>query len=353
MTLKSRDDRFTDMTNNTPAQKLTIVGPNLPSEAVATFYVHATGCADLRRGMMRGAEKFRGTYASRFEVEADVYDFAPAESPDYTLGDYQSEFHFAPCVEIPEDDEEPEVRKSNGPATGSAIVAALEEAWAAAQDRVPDLPDVVIITGTGLMGRGAKWGHYGRDRWVKALDEGRLPEVFIAGERLHCGARGTLSTLLHEGAHALAAVRGIQDTSRQGRYHNQKFLDLAEELGLEYAGGENAHPVIGWSETRLTEDTIEEYADELDALADAIALSLDTFVSLGLVDKEGNPVGGNAKGTAEGEGAAPPKPRAKGKSRNNPKATCGCGRIIRASASVLAEAPIICGACEKPFTAED
>ena len=31
-----------------------------------------------------------------------------------------------------------------------------------------------------------------------------------------------LDTLLHEAAHALAAARGIKDTSRQGRYHNKK-----------------------------------------------------------------------------------------------------------------------------------
>ena len=34
--------------------------------------------------------------------------------------------------------------------------------------------------------------------------------------------RRMLATLLHEAAHALARVREIQDTSRQGRYHNQR-----------------------------------------------------------------------------------------------------------------------------------
>jgi hypothetical protein len=41
-----------------------------------------------------------------------------------------------------------------------------------------------------------------------------------------------LDTELHEAAHGLAAARGIQDTSRQGRYRNARYRGLAEELGL-------------------------------------------------------------------------------------------------------------------------
>lgn len=47
-------------------------------------------------------------------------------------------------------------------------------------------------------------------------------------------------------AHALAHVRGIKDTSRQGRWHNTKFKALAEELGIEVS----KDPRIGWSPTR-------------------------------------------------------------------------------------------------------
>lgn len=84
-------------------QTLRIVGPNLPSEAKATFHVHAEGCADLKRGWIaRCRDGWTMEAASRFDVEADAYDFAPAESEGYTLGDYQSEFHFAPCVTVPE-----------------------------------------------------------------------------------------------------------------------------------------------------------------------------------------------------------------------------------------------------------
>ena len=75
----------------------------------------------------------------------------------------------------------------------------------------------------------------------------RLPEVFVGGEGLVRGAADVLGTLLHEAAHALAHVRDIKDTSRQGRWHNARFKALAEEVGIEVA----KDPRSGWSPTTL------------------------------------------------------------------------------------------------------
>ena len=95
---------MSEMTDETITVRL--VGPNLPAQAKATFHVHVDGCADLTRGGIKRyvAESWTMQAASALDVEAEVYDFAAAENPDYTLGDYQSEFHFAPCVQFPEDD---------------------------------------------------------------------------------------------------------------------------------------------------------------------------------------------------------------------------------------------------------
>jgi hypothetical protein len=91
-------------------QQLIVIGPNLPNQAKATFHVHADGCADLQRGWIKPYARQAGTgrgegwtaeYGSLLEVEGDVYDFAADENEDYELGDYQSEFHFAPCVTLP------------------------------------------------------------------------------------------------------------------------------------------------------------------------------------------------------------------------------------------------------------
>lgn len=75
-------------------------------------------------------------------------------------------------------------------------------------------------------------GHFGAERWRLGADERTVPEVFIGGEGLARGASPVLATLLHEAAHALASVRGVQETSRRGQYHNKHFRALAEELGL-------------------------------------------------------------------------------------------------------------------------
>jgi len=96
----------------------------------------------------------------------------------------------------------------------------------------------------------------------------RLPEVFIGGEGLVRGAADVLGTLLHEAAHALAHVRDIKDTSRQGRWHNAKFKALAEELGIEVA----KDPRIGWSPTAIPASTREEYAEVIDELGRVLRL---------------------------------------------------------------------------------
>ena len=151
-------------------------------------------------------------------------------------------------------------------ALSSPLVAALESAWSAIQARHSDLPDVVIVLASGSVGapRGAlKLGHFAAMRWTHAdaaptAQEGAraaLPEVFVGGEGLALGAVDVLGTLLHEATHALAHVRGIKDTSRQGRFHNRRFRDLASEIGLEV----QQVPVIGWSDTHVPDTTRTEY----------------------------------------------------------------------------------------------
>jgi hypothetical protein len=64
------------------------------------------------------------------------------------------------------------------------------------------------------------------------------------------GATHTLTTILHEATHALAHARGVKDTSRQGKYHNRRFMELAGELDLEWPPDAKAHPVSGFSRPR-------------------------------------------------------------------------------------------------------
>ena len=98
-------------------------------------------------------------------------------------------------------------------------------------------------------------------RWTHAQPAGRsgvlhrglpaLAEVLSEVRAWPLGAVDVLGTLLHEASHALAHVRGIKDTSRQGRYHNRRFRDLAAEVGLAV----REVPVIGWSDTHVPDAT--------------------------------------------------------------------------------------------------
>jgi hypothetical protein len=94
------------MTETSEQVRVRLIGPNLPAQAKATFHVHVDGCADLTRGWIKRYVEGSWTMdaCSALDVEAEVYDFAADENPDYTLGDYQSEFHFAPCVQFPEEE---------------------------------------------------------------------------------------------------------------------------------------------------------------------------------------------------------------------------------------------------------
>jgi hypothetical protein len=237
---------------------------------------------------------------------------------------------------------------------GSTVVTVLEKVWKKIQANHSELPDVVIVTGSGMIGP-ARWGHFRANGWTERAEKEAavslvLGEMFVAGETLAKGAAHTVETMLHEGAHVLAKVREIQDTSRQNRWHNKRFLSLAEELGLEY-GRESAHPQIGFSEVKLTPETSEEYAEVIAELEAAIKLTVALPAWLREATDGGEGGAGENIGHHGGR-----KPKGTGTSTNNVKAVCKCEepRIIRASRKVLDAGEIMCGICREPFEpAED
>ena len=127
----------------------------------------------------------------------------------------------------------------------SLLVAALEHTWQTIRTRHPQVPEAVLVVASGAEGKRLNLGHFAPHRWqVNGTDR---HEVLVGGEGLQRGPVEVLGTLLHEAAHGLAQARGIQDTSRQGRYHNRRYATLAGELGLEVA---SVKP-IGWSATTV------------------------------------------------------------------------------------------------------
>jgi hypothetical protein len=207
----------------------------------------------------------------------------------------------------------------NQDGTASLLVAALEHAWQTIRTHHPDVPEAVLVVASGSEGKRLNLGHFAPHRWqVNGADR---HEVLVGGEGLHRGPLEVLGTLLHEAAHGLATARQVQDTSRGGRYHNRRYAQLARELGLDVAG---VKPV-GWSATTVPEQTAGMYAGQLEELAAALVLWRRHEHRIG-------------PGT---------------RSRNLLAAACGCGRRIRAAKATLAEAPIVCGACQEPFEPEE
>jgi hypothetical protein len=208
----------------------------------------------------------------------------------------------------------------SNPQAASAILKVLEEIWLEIRRRHPEVPRVVIIIASGTEGKQARLGHHAPGRWSVAGEQ--RAEIMISGEGLRRGAQAVLATMLHEAAHALAAERGIQDTSRQGRYHNRKFKTHAEELGITVEHDDKT----GWSLTTLPGHTAAAYATQIGALQAAITLWRHD---------EHHPSNGT-NGTAR-------------RNTNLIAAICPCGRSIRVAASTLAAAPIICEACGGSF----
>lgn len=203
--------------------------------------------------------------------------------------------------------------------TASLLVPALEHTWQSIRSRHPDVPDAVLVVASGAEGKRLNLGHFAPHRWqVNGADR---HEVLVGGEGLQRGPLDVLGTLLHEAAHGLAQARGIQDTSRQGRYHNRRYATLARELGLEVT---NLNP-IGWSVTTVPSSTEVVYAGQLEELAAALVLWRRQEHRIGT------------------------GPR----SRNLLAASCGFGRRIRVAKATLAEAPILCAACQQPFQPAD
>ncbi len=207
------------------------------------------------------------------------------------------------------------------------MVAALERTWEAIRARHLEVPPAVVVVASGSdRGGMRKLGHFGALRWRQAAGGDDPSEVMVSGEGLGRRPVEVLGTLLHEAAHALAHVRGVQDTSRQGRYHNRRYAALAAELGLDVA--ELAG--FGLAATAVPDPVAAAYAGMVDQLRAALILHR------------------RAEASAGGAGAG----RKRASSNNPLPCGCGCPRRIRVAATVLAAGPIVCGVCDEEFLPE-
>ncbi|MGW2664659.1 hypothetical protein ACWCW7_27210 [Nocardia tengchongensis] len=133
----------------------------------------------------------------------------------------------------------------------------------------------------------------------------------------------------------------VPAVSDGGRYHNGKYRQIAEEIGL---AAERAART-GWSVTMLPESTAGECRREIGILTKAI-------VAHRLPEPAGEDIDETAETaeTAEDSDGAVPGP--KSADRNGSPLTCRCEppRRIRAHKKIIDAGPILCGLCRQPFT---
>ena len=207
--------------------------------------------------------------------------------------------------------------------TTAGLLTALEAAWAAIRARHPEVPAAVLIVGSGSPAKGSqslKWGHFATLRWQSG--DTQLPEVLVSGEGLKRTQAEVFTTLLHEATHGLADARGIQDTSRQGRWHNKKFATLAAELGLQARKDDK----LGYSPCTLTDAAAANYAATIARLGTA----LNAYRRPELVI-----------------------PKQRTNNNNGVSCECECPRKIRLSLEAFEKGPIVCAVCEAAFLPED
>lgn len=197
----------------------------------------------------------------------------------------------------------------------SPLVKALEDAWIELQSRYPEIPDVVVVLGTGQVnGKLEAWGSWTTNEWSV---NGKLTgEFMLAGEAASKGAEFVLETLIHEAAHALNAARGIKDTSRQGRYHNQHYADAAIELDLSV----EKDATYGWLNTAYIVQ--ERDRKILRSIEEALKLELPYTESK---VEDNKPVASTLV------------------------VQCACPRKFRAKEEMLEEGAILCSVCGEEF----
>lgn len=216
----------------------------------------------------------------------------------------------------------------------SDIIMELETAWQAIREDCRELPyPVITISRRRHKSEKTMRGQHCSKVW-RVGDDLRA-EITIFGERLADGPEAVFQTLLHEAAHSLAEVREIKDTSNKGRFHNKKFVALAEELGLE-GPAESAGTAMGWSDCTITPETIGKYCGVLNALREAI----DMYVSP-MPEEEPEPKKPTQKAACEC-----PSEKDDGEDFN----TITWAKWMQKKLDAYGIPPLLCGVCRQAFT---
>lgn len=159
-------------------------------------------------------------------------------------------------------------------------------------------------------------------------------EVNIVAEWLNREPVDVIASLLHEMCHLFNLQRGVQDTSRSGTYHNDRFREVAVTHGLLCERVDK----YGWALTKPTEELAEW--TKTNVRPGCFRFRKASTWS------DGTP----KTGVSEGKDG---KPKADKKGRSNiRKYVCPrCGLIIRASKNI--DGMVMCMKCLRETEAAD
>lgn len=204
------------------------------------------------------------------------------------------------------------------PTSPGPLLQALDALWDRLRASVPELPVARIVV-SPTKSRAS----HGPEMW-NWESEGIVSGLVVSADVLADGPEATLDAVLHAGAHVLCWVRGDQDTTMRGTYHNQTFLSAAQEVGLEWREDKPRVQGRGYSTPELSDCARSRYAEDLSALADAIPLTLPHL----------------SVHTPE---------RSTQYDRIGMECKCDPPRKFRIAGTVAAKGPITCGVCEEEF----
>lgn len=111
-----------------------------------------------------------------------------------------------------------------------------------------ELPRPII---TIQLGKGNAYGWCtSREAWVNDDDDKKYFEINVCAEYLNRSIEELCATIIHEMVHLKNSVDDIKDCN--GKYHNGKFRDAAEKIGMIVE-----KTTYGYSYTSLSEEQIE------------------------------------------------------------------------------------------------
>ncbi|WP_336775354.1 SprT-like domain-containing protein [Paenibacillus sp. MMO-58] len=172
-----------------------------------------------------------------------------------------------------------------------------------------------------------------KEVWRDQEGKIRKYELNISAEYLNIELMETMDTMMHEMVHLYNLVNGIQDCSRGGTYHNNRFKKESERRGFYYPDNK-PHSTYGWSFSRLTDETKEKILHlGINHAAFQIARRTTPLPEI------------SSNQDTESQGGNTVSPGTK--KSNSYKWTCpNCDLIVRSSKEKV---NIICGDCNEPL----